>query len=157
MKVNQTVYLDLFSILATGVFVIMNTVTGPDNPDSSSRPEYTIVRAFFGISSTLRQLESNPVFSDIVVVDPFFLIDGKEVSISEMPVPVDVGRTIEGIQVMIRGKVSNGAVGFRLRSILDIRAIGETAEFKIIIVGGRSPVEGIYEIGKWTDPVIDLS
>lgn len=156
MRANQTVYLDLFSILATGIFVIMNTVTGPDNPDNSSRPNYTIVRAFFGVSSTINQIEGNPAFSDVVAIEPFFLVEGKEVSVSELPYPVDIGNTIEGIQVMIRGSISDGSVGFRVQEVRDVRVIGEVAEYKILIVGSEATSEGTYEIGKWTDPTINL-
>lgn len=157
MKPNQTIYLDLFSILATGIFVIMNTVTGPDNPSTSARPNYTIVRAFFGVSDTLSKLPGNPVFVDLVRLEPFFVVGGKEVDRADLSGPIDIASTIEGMQIMIRGDLGKAAIGFRIAEIVDRRSLGETGEFKIQIVGKSDAIEGVYQIGYWSDPIIELN
>ena len=157
MKANHTIYIDLFSILATGIFVVWNLVTGADH-QRPSNVDYVIVRLYISRSVELRGVTGNASLEAIMEIEPYFIRDSQEVRGSDVAAQIAVVRQFDGLVVMLQQPKDQISVGFRVKAIRDLRAIGTSGELRLVTIGAQHDEQNqVYTIGRWVDPMARIA
>lgn len=153
MRPNLTPFVDLFSILAIGLLIIMSVTSGTEKPVLEN-VDYTIVQFYLGRPPDLDAERLGVPMDSLVRVEPYFLVAGREVLRGDLAVRVDVHRQPDSIQVMARGFQDGLAVGFRIAEILDPVVLLRRYDTKILKISGEHDVETQSRtLGAWLDPV----
>lgn len=158
LKINLAPFVDLFSILAVGLLVIMSVSSGTDQP-IQDRPNYTIVRFYLGLPEAIQTVSGPVAMDNLAMVSPFFLRNCQEVSRYDIGVTVDISRSPNYMEIMLQGEPSQLAVGFRVSEIIDPAVIGMTFDSSILFLGGESaePIETTNVMGHWREPIVDIA
>lgn len=160
MRANFTPFLDLFSILAIGLLLVMITTAGTDAPgdgqtgsDGEAVPTgpspATPVQVWFYLD------DSGEAMPAIKIV-PYFLMDGVKV---DRPDDVIVEHRNDAVVVRFRGGPGAGlSVGFAVAAVRDVDAIGRDVNFTLVRVGGGAPgtQRCISTVGSWREPTVPV-
>ena len=151
MKLNFTPFVDLFSILAIGLLLIMTMTSGTDSPQTESRLSTTIIRFYLRVPVPM---------ATIARVRPYCLRAGVEVACSDMQASVVANFSApDYIELLIRGAEADGnlAVGFRVVEVVDADEIYEMFDTWIVSAGAVSMELACRQrMGFWRDPVVCL-
>lgn len=154
MRPNLTPFVDLFSILAIGLLIIMSVSSGTEKPEREQM-DYTIVQLYLGRPDDLEALRPGVPMAALLRIEPYFLVDGKESPAVDLAVDVDVRQRPEAVEVMIRGRQDGLSVGFRVAEILDPVVLLRRFETKTLKISGGHHVEKKTRlVGLWVDPVV---
>ena len=152
MRLNFTPFVDLFSILAIGLLLIMTATSGTDVVESGSETDdVAILRFYFG--------SDIDVGSD-VDVDPYYLQSGVEVSRGNLDVFIQENYDEPNIiEIVIRGAtsvLSELSVGFRIAEVRNPGVLWEVLEPQIVKIwrGQMRNTCSPRRLGEWRDPVV---
>lgn len=161
MKTNLAPFIDLFSILAIGLLVIMSVTSGTDKP-SRVRPSYTVIMLYLGKPASIEKRFPGIAMDELLKIDPYFIMDGKEVPISSLNVTADVAREPGNITVLIIGDTDGLSIGFRVVEVVNPYTIFEEFDVAVLATGNsaqKGGKDGVVEklrVGNWVDPVVSI-
>ena len=172
MRANFTPFVDLFSILAIGLLLVMTMTAGTDrrggerSEDDGGAVSTEEADSPFAATAADGPSRARPVlvwlyFDDseeamrMMVVEPYFLRDGVE---AERPDDVVVTPREEGVEVLFLSDPGAGlSVGFRVAAVRDMDAIGRRFDFTVVRAG-ESPgtVSCHSRVGMWREPEVSV-
>ena len=149
MRLNFTPFVDLFSILAIGLLLVMTMTAGTDleQPEVGSQP-VTVIRLYVPEK-----------MAAMAEVQPYFLKGESEVERWEIGANIVVDREERYIQVSVQGEAEADArVGFRVVGVTDPGVIGEELYTTVVRIGESAETRGCRQrVGAWRDPVVCVS
>lgn len=152
MRLNLAPFVDLFSILAIGLFLLMVVTTGTEKPEPDVS-DIVIVKLFpnlFGSGSTER------FFQSMVDIQPYYLRGDVEVSREELSVLVITRQEPDRVEVMVRGRTGELGVGFRVAEVRDVEVLYDEVDMEIVRIrpGEHVARRCRQRLGLWRDPVV---
>ncbi len=161
MKANLAPFIDLFSILAIGLMVIMSVTSGTEKPSRKS-PKYSVVLLYVGKPDSIENEYPGIPISSLLRIEPYFLVEGKETSVSALDATVDVIREPGNITVLLMGEVNKMAVGFRIAEIVNQKTIFQDFDITVLSTSNSTEAKNhagkieTIKVGSWVDPVVEL-
>lgn len=159
-KSNLAPFIDLFSILAIGLLVLMTVTAGTDKP-IDKKPSYTIVKLYLTKPKEFEIEFPGIPREKFIKIDPYYLLNGNEVPVESLSVTTTVNREPDAITVMIIGNPENISVGFRVTDIVMKKILMKSFGTEIVAISNNSTNEGKNEekisaatVGMWIDPII---
>lgn len=168
MQINFTPFLDLFSILAIGLLVVMITTAGTDMAGggrSESDSEAVPTAETDSARAAQEPARAAPVLVGLypddsealamMEIEPYFLEDGVEV---DRPDNVLVARRSDGVEVVFRSGPGALSVGFAVAAVREVAAIGRDVRFTLTRVGGGTPETQrcVSTVGSWREPTVPV-
>ena len=156
MRLNFTPFVDLFSILAVGLLVIMTVTAGTDVVSTEAGPSsQAIVKFYSGVPQRIVGQQAGVAMESMLRIAPYYLLGGEEVARGSLPALVREEVHPDSVEVVLRGAVDDIEVGFRVVEIRDPRVLDEEFATQIVkIYRGIERRECRQRMGQWRDPVV---
>lgn len=155
MKLNLAPFVDLFSILAIGLFLLMVVTTGTDKPepDASDIVVVKLVPVLSGESQTIGNRRS---FQALIRIEPYYLRGGVEITRGDLPVLAVTRQEPDRVEVMIRGRTEELGVGFRVTEVRGMEVLYNEINMDIVRIrpGEHTSRRCRQTLGRWRDPVV---
>ena len=146
MRLNFTPFVDLFSILAVGLLIIMSVTSGTDVARSGDT-EGVMIRFFPGVE---------PPMETRLRISPYYVLNDVEKAPGALP-GVVVGEEVaaDHVLVWLVGSLEDMEVGFRVTEVVDTGLLGAELDGRIEKRYRETQTRACSQtIGSWRDPVV---
>lgn len=157
-ELNIAPLVDLFSILAIGLLVILTVTAGTESPNRDGST-ITVVKFWLNKPATYSETLRRAPSSSIVKLEPYFIEGNVELEVDEIEQDVRVTQNNDSLTVMILGDPNELKLGIRVSSVVQTEALWHNHDATYLITGStyaKDEISGL-KMGSWNDPVIDLS
>lgn len=147
MKLNLAPFVDLFSILAIGLFLLMVVTTGTDKPEPDAS-DIIVVKLVPVLSGESQVIGNRRSFQALIRIEPYYLRSGVEIARGDLPVLAVTRQEPDRVEVMIRGRTEELGVGFRVAEIRDMEVLYNEIDMDIVRI---RPEHGatVCDTGTW--------
>ena len=161
-KSNLAPFVDLFSILAIGLLVLMSVTSGTEKPETK-KPSYTVVMLYLKKPDKLEKAYPGVSREEFIRIEPYFVYRGKEAPKESLSITSTTSYGPDSITVMLLGKTKDLSVGFRVKEIKKKEILFMEFGANIVATSNKSQnnvangkQSKSVTVGMWVDPFIEL-
>ena len=155
MRLNFTPFVDLFSILAVGLLIIMSVTSGTDVVPQTDA-DAVVIQFYPGVPRDM--VVEGETEMEMVRIAPYYVVGGSEVPPGSLPAAVGERVLDDSLEVWIVGSVDalNLEVGFRVMEVRDPRLLGRELSTRIekVYRGEVREWPCPQTVGRWREPSV---